>query len=85
MPLLLAGSGFHDLTVQVPGRMSQHRHRDGEPDKQQQKPIAKPAAMIPPHIAMVSGLVITALTEVSIARRTPTLRSRSSGNETTLD
>jgi hypothetical protein len=48
------------------------------------EPITKSPAIINPHAAVVTGFLSTTLADVRIATPAPTLRSSSSGNDTTL-
>src|SRR5208282_4262132 len=48
------------------------------------EPITKSVAIINPHIAIVTGFLSTTLTDVRIATPAPTLRSISTGIDTTL-
>src|SRR5215216_28390 len=64
--------------------MPEHRHHDREAEESGSDPIASAKATIRPQTAIVVGFLSTALTEVSTAAITPTLRSSSSGNETTV-
>jgi hypothetical protein len=54
------------------------------PRNANKKPTIRDTATINPQSAIVSGLASTALTDVQTATATPTFRSRSKGNETTL-
>jgi hypothetical protein len=57
---------------------------NARPTSSRKKPITRDAATINPQTAIVIGLASTASTDVRTATATPTLRSSSKGNETTL-
>src|SRR5512138_3714431 len=48
------------------------------------EPISNPPAIVTAQLIITSGLAATALSDVVTATATPTFRSSSSGNETTL-
>jgi hypothetical protein len=54
------------------------------PTNKGNEPISREPATMRPHIAIVIGFAITALTDAVTAVVTPTSRSRSSGKDTTL-
>ena len=64
--------------------MCEDRYHEREANQQQKEPITRDAATINPQSAIVTGLAGTASTDVRTAAATPTLRSSSKGNETTL-
>ena len=69
--------------MEMPGRMAEHRKRDGEAEEKRYRGDEHNIGDNDAQPAIGIGLAITALTEVTTAVTTPTSRSRIIGNETT--
>src|SRR5215813_13842747 len=74
---------FHDLAVEMPSRMGEHRQHHREPNEERQRADHQGNGDEEPPGRHHQRIAENRLTDVCIATITPTSRSSSSGKETT--